>query len=46
MLSSDSASDVSNPGWAEEVSKCAKLTSPSGILVSEIPIGNLPLQRL
>ena len=37
---------VSILGVGFEVSKCAKSVSPSGILVSDIPIGNLPVPNI
>ena len=38
--------EVSNSGDGLAVSRCAKLVSPSAILVSEIPIGNLPVPKI
>ena len=37
---------VSKPGVGLDVSRCAKSVSPSGILVSAIPIGNLPVPKI
>ena len=37
---------VSNPGVGLAVSRCAKFVSPSAILVSAIPIGNLPVPKI
>ena len=46
MSSGISASDVSKPGVGLAVSRCAKFVSPSAILVSDIPIGNLPVPKI
>ena len=46
MSSGISASVVSKPGVGLAVSRCAKFVSPSGTLVSAIPIGNLPVPKI
>ena len=46
MSSGISASVVSIPGVGLDVSRCAKFVSPSAILVSAIPIGNLPVPKI
>ena len=42
----NSLSEVSNPGKGLLTSKYAFSFSPSGILVSSMPIGNLPVPKI
>ena len=46
MSSGISASVVSIPGVGLFISRCAISVSPSGTLVSDIPIGNLPVPNI